>query len=143
MTTPPKVDRAGIIPFYVNDDAEIMMMFMIPSDPEYGGSDFQIAKGKVDPGEQHEEAAIREGAEELGLVQANMIGEVHFLGKFLGRMHIYVVQVSSPTNFDKPHYETAQVGWLTNEGFQRIGRDLHKPIVDRADNYIIHRMLPR
>lgn len=136
-----KVDRAGIIPFYVTDDGDVLMMFMIPSDPEYGGSDFQIAKGKVDPGENHEEAAVREGEEELGLIQANMIGDVHFLGKFLGRMHIHVVQVKSPTNFNRPHYETAQVGWLTNDKFQQIGRDLHKPIVDRAYSYIVQRMI--
>jgi 8-oxo-dGTP pyrophosphatase MutT (NUDIX family) len=136
-----KVDRAGIIPFYLNDEGEIVMMFMIPSDPEFGGADFQIAKGKVDPGEQHEEAAVREGEEELGLIKSNMISDVHFLGKFLGRMHIYTVQVQSPTNFNRPHYETGQVGWLTNEQFQQIGRDLHKPIVDRAENYIQTRML--
>lgn len=139
----PKVDRAGIIPFYINDEQEIVMMFMVPSDPEYGGSDFQIAKGKVDPGEQHEEAAIREGEEELGLIKSNMISDVHFLGKFLGRMHIYTVQVESPTNFNRPHYETAQVGWLTNDQFQTIGRELHRPLVDRAVSYIETRMIKR
>ena len=61
------VYRAGTIP-YVNEGGEIKMMFMIPSNSEYGGDQAQIAKGKVEDGETTEFAAIREAKEELGAV---------------------------------------------------------------------------
>jgi hypothetical protein len=38
------------------------MMFFIPSDPDFGGYKFQIAKGRVDQ-ESHQNAAIREAEE--------------------------------------------------------------------------------
>lgn len=136
-----KVDRAGMIPFYVNDDNEVVMMFMIPSDHEYGGSQFQIAKGKVDPGETHEGAAIREAEEELGLLQTNYASDVHFLGQYLGRMYIYIVEINSLINFNQPHHETAQVGWLTLEQFKNIGRELHEPLVYEAERYIREKMI--
>lgn len=135
-----KVDRAGIIPYYVTEDDEILMMFMIPSDPSYGGSQYQIAKGKVDPGESHETAAVREGEEELGLLPSNMKGDVDFVGVFLGRMHIYTVEVSSLTDFKQPHYETGQVGWLTIDQFLEIGRDLHHAVVERVYSQITRKM---
>jgi 8-oxo-dGTP pyrophosphatase MutT (NUDIX family) len=40
------------------------MMFFIPSDPDFGGYKFQIAKGRVDQ-ENHQNAAIREAEEEI------------------------------------------------------------------------------
>jgi len=139
MTT--KVDRAGMIPFYVTDEGEILMMFMIPSDPTYGGAEFQIAKGKVDPGENYETAAVREAEEELGLLMTNTINDVYFMGRYLGRMYIHIVQVKSVTDFNAPHYETGQVGWLTKDQFMNIGRDLHKPIVEQAYYFITERIL--
>lgn len=138
-----KVDRAGMIPFYVNDDNEIVMMFMVPSDHEYGGSQFQIAKGKVDPGESYEEAAIREAEEELGLLQRNYATDVHFVGRYLGRMYIHVVQIKSLIDFQQPHHETAQVGWLTYQQFKEIGRELHEPLVYESERYIREKILPQ
>lgn len=136
-----KVDRAGMIPFYVTDEGEILMMFMVPSDPTYGGSEFQIAKGKVDEGENHEAAAIRECEEELGLKMSNVISDVHFLGKYLGRMHIYIVQVESLSDFNPPHFETGQVGWLSPDHFEEEGRELHRPLVHAAQLYIKEKIL--
>ena len=42
-----KVNRAGVIPFYL-EEGEIKMLFMKPSDPKFGGKCFQIAKGNRD-----------------------------------------------------------------------------------------------
>jgi 8-oxo-dGTP pyrophosphatase MutT (NUDIX family) len=42
-------------------------MFFI-SDPDFGGYKFQIAKGRVDQ-ENHQNAAIREAEEEIGLTK--------------------------------------------------------------------------
>ena len=55
--------KAGIIPYYIDEDGIPMMMFMVPSNPNYGGTEYQIAKGHIDKGETHYKAAIREGKE--------------------------------------------------------------------------------
>jgi hypothetical protein len=47
--------RAGTIP-YIIEDGEVKMMFMRPSNSEYGGDAFQLAKGKVEDGESNYEA---------------------------------------------------------------------------------------
>ena len=62
--------RAGIVPYFI-DNNQIYVYLMIPSDPAYGGTEPQIAKGRVEE-EGEEEAAIREGEEELGLIRANI-----------------------------------------------------------------------
>jgi 8-oxo-dGTP pyrophosphatase MutT (NUDIX family) len=47
------------------------MMFFIPSDPDFGGYKFQIAKGRVDR-RITSNAAIREAEEEIGLDKENI-----------------------------------------------------------------------
>ena len=127
-----KQNRGGVIPYYIKDD-EVKMMFMQPSDGKYGGSDFQIAKGKIDEGESIEDGAFREAEEELGLFVPNTKNR-KLLGTFLGRMTIYIVEVIDPSagKFGDPVEETAAVKWMTPKEFQAKGRDLHKPIVKAA-----------
>lgn len=127
-----KQNRGGVIPYYIKDD-EVKMMFMQPSDGKYGGSAFQIAKGKIDEGESIEEGAFREAEEELGLFLPNTKNRKN-LGTFLGRMTVYIVEVidPSPGKFGDPVEETAAVKWMTPEEFQKDGRDLHKPIIKAA-----------
>lgn len=126
-----KVYRAGVIPFYVNENGKIEMNFMIPSDTKYGGSDPQFCKGKIEKGENEEDAAIREAVEELGLRESN-VEWFSYLGIYLGRTYIYICEVKDKDAFDKPHYETAETMWLTLEEFENIGRDLHKPVIREA-----------
>lgn len=122
--------RAGTIPYIIEDD-ELKMMFMRPSDPEYGGDAFQIAKGKVEDGEATEAAALREAKEELGLFVGNT-SLTEELGTFMGRTTIYVARVKEKDLFGEPSFETGEVAWLTLTEFLAIGRDLHKPIVQAA-----------
>ena len=42
-------DRGGVVPYYIKDGT-ILMMFMKPSDKNFGGERFQIAKGKIEKG---------------------------------------------------------------------------------------------
>ena len=65
------VYRAGVIPFIFEGD-QLLMMFMRPSHPDYGGDQLQIAKGKVEDNEDTKETALREGREELGLFKGNI-----------------------------------------------------------------------
>jgi len=126
--------RAGMIPYLI-EDGEVLMMFMKPSETLYGGDQFQLCKGVVEDGEDNRTAALREGAEELGLRQENTLS-VTELGNFLGRTTVYVAKVNNKTDFDVPHYETDEVTWLTCDQFMKVGRDLHKDIVQLAEQVI-------
>lgn len=138
-----ELKRAGIIP-YVIEDGEIKMIFMKPSDPEFGGPDFQIAKGQIDPGETALQTAVREGEEEVGLRKENMKGEVSYIGCFMHSIGIYTVQVNSTTDFDDVRFventETGDVTWMTVDEFMISGRELHMDAVDAAYNSILNEM---
>jgi len=127
-----KQNRGGVIPYYIEND-EVKMMFMQPSNGKYGGSDFQIAKGKIDKGEEIEDGAFREAEEELGLFLPNTRNRKK-LGTFLGRMTVYIVEVidPSPGKFGDPVKETAAVKWMTPKEFNAEGRSLHRPIIKAA-----------
>lgn len=126
-----KIYRAGLIPFFINEKNEIEMKFMVPSDQQFGGGDPQFAKGRIEKNENHEQAAIREAKEELGLREEN-VEWLYYLGQFLGRTHIYICEVNDKDDFDEPHYETESTHWMTLEEFQTRGRDLHRPVIREA-----------
>ena len=128
-----KVYRAGVIPFFINENNEIEMYFMVPSDSHYGGDSPQFCKGKVEKGETEEQAAIREAAEELGLKEKN-VEWFSYLGVFLGRTYIYICEVKNKEDFDEPHFETASTHWLTLDQFEKHGRELHRPVIREAHN---------
>lgn len=122
------VKKAGIIPFIMTERG-LEMLFMVSSNAAYGGPDPMISKGHVDEGESPDQAALREGNEELGLKTSNCVG-APFLVKddtIQGLddtyvMRILAVEVKNKTDFDKPHYETAHTVWMTLEEYQQKGR---------------------
>jgi len=122
-----KAPRAGYLPYYV-EGGKMYVMFMKPSDSAYGGDCFQIAKGKVDPGETAEEAAKREAHEELGLKSSNLDTHKHF-GTFLGYTELYYGRVKDRDDFDPFTYETGETRWIEVSEFYKIGRSLHIPII--------------
>jgi|AntRauTorcE11897_2_1112592.scaffolds.fasta_scaffold00240_20 8-oxo-dGTP pyrophosphatase MutT (NUDIX family) len=122
-----KIPRAGFIPYYVEGD-ELYIMIMVPSNPKFGGDKPQIAKGKIDPGEDARTAALREASEEVGLVESNVCS-VEPLGNFLGYTEIFYGLIKDPTNFTETTYETGASYWMAVEDFLLEGRDIHKPIV--------------
>lgn len=127
-----KQRRAGIIPYYYDDGRDaLLMMFMKPSNPKYGGGEFQIAKGRVDRGEDEKEAAFREGGEELGLFRGN-VTRVLDLGTFLGYTRVYLVKIKDPKMFGDPHFETGATKWMTPHEFISTGRGIHKPVIKAA-----------
>lgn len=124
-------DRGGVIPYYINPDGKIMMMFMQPSDPKFGGFFFfQVAKGKLERGETPKEGAFREAKEELGLFMPNVV-KSEPLGRF-GTIHIFVAKIKDPNMFGDTTDETGAVTWWTPEQFQAQGRSWQKPIVKAA-----------
>lgn len=122
--------RAGAIPYYTEND-QLYFLFMLPSNPKYGGSDFQIAKGKCEDGEAAIETAKREAQEELGLDPLNIV-DAQELGVFLGRTTIFLFNVQNPHQLATPCFETAEVKWMTPDEFLVSGRDIHKSIVRKA-----------
>lgn len=132
---PKQIWRAGLIPFFINDDGAIEMLFMIPSDQRYGGSDPQMAKGRIDDDEQPEETALREAKEELGLVTGNIAGELKYFGVHLGRTHVYACEVKSKDRFGMFSYETQDTRWMTEDDFRKNGRDIHRKIVSMVADY--------
>lgn len=128
------VYRAGTIP-YIVEDGEIKMMFMRPSNTEYGGDSFQCAKGRVEDGESTESAALREAKEELGLFFGN-VSLIKEIGTFLGRTTVYIAKVKDKTLFGEPSFETEEVAWMTLQEFLIAGRELHRPMVQECHREI-------
>lgn len=131
-----QVFRAGIIPYTINPiNGEIRYMFMKPSDPKFGGPDWQMAKGRVEGDDDNMDTAIREGAEELGLKESNIIS-VNELGSYLGRTTVFICEVKNESDFNPFHYETGDIIWMNVEEFSKKGRDLHIQIVYDAEKFI-------
>jgi 8-oxo-dGTP pyrophosphatase MutT (NUDIX family) len=124
-----RVPRAGLIPYIIEDNI-VKMMLMKPSNPKYGGNQFQIAKGKVDEGEISIDAATREANEELGLTKENC-GEVLLLGTYMRYTDVYFTRVNSsaPSHFIDTTYETGETIWYTFDEFYKNGRSIHIPII--------------
>ena len=120
----PTIKRSGLIPFVV-EDGEIKMMFMVPSNPAFGGNQFQIAKGRLEPDLTPLANAIKEATEELGLKEPNMVGEPFHVGDFMRGIAIFAVEVKDKNDFGPFTYETGKVGWLSKDEFVKVGRELH------------------
>lgn len=132
--------KAGIIPFYRRPDGTVIMQFMVSSDARYGGAAPQLSKGNIDPGEDVVTAALREGYEELGLKESNIIANqmrVVHEGLFELKstsydMTIFAAEVVDLSDFVDPHFETAYPVWMTRTQFAKYGRKQHREIVERA-----------
>jgi 8-oxo-dGTP pyrophosphatase MutT (NUDIX family) len=127
---PKKVHRAGLVP-YIIEDGEIKMMFMKPAPEvaEWSTDAFQLAKGKIEDGEDTMAAAIREAHEELGLFRGNII-KTEEVGVFMGRTTVFVSKVKDKDMFGLPSDETSEVAWMTRDEFLDEGRELHKPVIE-------------
>lgn len=136
-----KIWRAGLVPYYINEVGQVEMLFMIPSDQTYGGSAPQIAKGRIEEGEDEKETAIREAKEELGLIQGNIDGEVDYLGVHLGRTHMYACRVYSKDLFGVYSFETESTQWMTEDEFRQEGRDIHRDVVHLVESHAIEQNL--
>lgn len=128
-----RVWRSAILPTYINSDDTIEMLVMKPADSTRGGDKFQIAKGKIEGKETPLQTALREGEEELGLLDFN-IKQMFYEGITLGRTHFFIALVRDKEMFSVPFpEETAETKWLTKEQFEMIGRNIHRPLITRAE----------
>jgi predicted NUDIX family NTP pyrophosphohydrolase len=119
--------KAGVIPYYTDEEGT-HMLFMKPSNAKFGGSHYQIAKGNIDTGEDAQSAAMREGAEELGLAMSNVTKVTKLVTQRLTGLDetyiitVYAAEIRDPAAFSSPHYETGSVKWMTAEEFRASGR---------------------
>lgn len=128
--------KAGCIPYYLRD-GEPVMAFMISSDSAYGGADPMIAKGGIDSGESPEEAGVREAEEELGLKRSNIVDgtlKLGWSGELTGfdatyKFDVLMCEIDDVRDFNKPHYETKEVVWMTADEFNSKGRKTQRHIV--------------
>lgn len=125
-----KFYRAGFLPYRVINN-RIEFLLMKPSEARFGGDQFQIAKGKVEEGEDDLKAALREAYEELGLLEDN-VSNIELVGNYLGRTAIFVGRVLDDTKFIEPHFETAETTWMSLHDYELQGRELHLPIIRDA-----------
>lgn len=131
---------AGVIPYMFHDE-DVKMLFMVSSDPAYGGDRPAVSKGGVDPDEDLLTAALREGNEELGLHSRNFAGSPFLVdtAQIEGMqstypMTVYAVEVADSDDFDHPHYETEYTTWMTLDEFRSEGRRSHVAFVEKLAN---------
>lgn len=130
--------RAGLLPFYVDEDDTIHILLMRPSDPRYGGTEWQIAKGIAET-DDIEAEGIREGVEELGITQQDMMGETFYAASSLkkfrdGSRHslfVYTVRTKAKSVSGHYHYETGDTIWLPEYEIHKV-RDWQQPLVEIA-----------
>jgi 8-oxo-dGTP pyrophosphatase MutT (NUDIX family) len=130
--------KAGMIPYYIDTDGEIKMLFQESSDPDFGGPDPMISKGGLDKGETLLECAMREGLEELGLTTDNYNEPVHMWKSTMYgyELNVFMCKVKDPDALVEPDYETKAVHWLSLSEFEEVGRPDHKFIVRYFDSKI-------
>jgi 8-oxo-dGTP pyrophosphatase MutT (NUDIX family) len=128
--------RAGIYPVFIDQNGQMWVCLMIPSDPAYGGPQPQMGKGRVDDGQTNEEAAVREGEEELGLRRDNM-GKVELITRqtIAGLqtsydIYVYSTIVEDPKAFDEPHYESSWAGFLEIDDAIARTRSNQRPFLE-------------
>ena len=113
--------RAGVYPIHTNEKGQMFVYMMVPSDPMFGGPLPQLGKGGIDDGESAEQAAMREGYEELGLIASNVarmtrLTSVNVRGKqeqYL--LTVFAAELKDPDNFDPYGWESKWAGWIELE----------------------------
>lgn len=131
--------KAGMIPYMIDPkDGQLKMLFMVASDPKFGGPKPMISKGTIEPGEDVLVAAIREAGEELGLKESNLKNKPFKVWEGFVSLRtskydltIFAVEIKNKADFNKWDYETLYATWMTNESFQEKGRKDHKEIVQQ------------
>lgn len=135
--------RAGLVPYFTDANGVTKFLFMVSSNPRFGGPRPMVSKGKIEPDESPFDAAVREAEEELGFVKSNaaalshLIGDEHVhLRSTNYHLTMYAVEVSSPYDFIRWGEETKYTTWLTAEEFRRIGRADHHIYIARIETHL-------
>lgn len=135
--------KAGGIPYFIEKDRTVSVRLMVPSNPKFGGTQPQIAKGNVEHNINSAFvnkdvalwfSAFKEMNEEVGLPYDNI--EDYWYYSKLQNIHVFGVKVRSKTMFVKPHYESAYALWLTKEEVSAMARDWQRKFILRFINHV-------
>jgi len=122
-----RVRKCGVV-FY-RDNGDVVLIK--PSDPNYGGPDFQLPKGEQKEGESTLDTAIREGCEETGINKYN-IQKFCYIGCFPNKsydLHMYACYVGDNI-YGKPDYEVSEVKWFNKDKALEIVRKDHREVLE-------------
>jgi len=126
--------RAASIIYHVTQGGPIHVLLVKPSDPNYGGPDFQVPKGVIDPGETSIDTALREAEEEAGLNQGNMVSifKVHNYD----HITLYAIEVVRMEDFNQPDYEVAEARWFMLRDAFKIIRPYQRAWLSKLINHL-------
>lgn len=105
-----------------------------------------LPKGRVDPGETHEEAALREVKEEAGVIAGIIPGsDLGFWQGSCSQTRYYIMVARDFVNHDD---ETEEVKLLSfdeaRELFKRVGNARDEKVLNAAEDWLIkHELLPK
>ena len=143
MTQLNKINKAGFIPYFLDEaSGKFKYLMMVSSDAAYGGDLPMVSKGGQDPadadGSQETvvDTAFREAEEELGLKEENVVESFYLMSKSYPKYDLYIFagQIKDPDDFVKPCYETEFTVWMTADEFFEKGRKDHRVFVDHLEN---------
>ena len=131
--------KSGFIPYMIDPkDGQLKMLFMVASNPKFGGPKPMISKGTIEDGEDKLTAAIREAGEELGLKEVNLKNKPFLVWEGFVSLRtskydltVFAAEIKDKSDFNKWDFETLYATWMTNESFQEKGRKDHKSIVQQ------------
>ncbi len=146
------------LPHRPEHSAGLVIVASTPSDPghyrilllqKHNGR-WELPKGKLEPGEDPETAALREAQEETGLSQLKLVPGFHEVIHYTYRLgseirdkkvdFFLAIAVDTTTRVSKEH---RAIGWFPpGEALRRIGYPDLKTVIHRALQTLRHRSSP-
>jgi len=131
--------RAGTLPYFVELNGQIKFLLMVPINPKYDAKP-QIAKGRIEDGEDMFKTAMREAKEELGLKKKNMKRTPLHIGIW-DKTDIFIVEVKKKDMLKKiDKDEVKKTIWLTIEDYRKSGRKSQRAVLELA-NIMVKRIM--
>jgi 8-oxo-dGTP pyrophosphatase MutT (NUDIX family) len=127
-----KTPRAGIIP-YVKHKEKYYIPLMIPSDPLYGGTEYQLAKGVIEKNDTAIATAIKECQQELGLNITNTSLKLLWNNKKSNIQWFFCELKEMSKMIPEPNedgiIETKDPKWFDLYEAEQIIKDWQKPLI--------------
>jgi len=127
-----KQSRAGLIPCVLKNNHWYIAL-MKPSNPKYGGTDWQLAKGVVEENDDFKTTAVKECQQELGItININNIKLLWYNKQTLTQW--FFVELKSllpmkPGPNEDGIIETGETIWMEINQAEEEIRDWQKPII--------------
>lgn len=121
--------RSGVIPIH-EENGRVYAFCMIPSNVNYGGDMPQMAKGHLEKGYSVKENALKESAEEIGLIEDN-VTNIRFVGVF-HKIAVFACHVKDKDRWSDFEWETSWAGWVDiTDNYDKI-REFQREIFEKA-----------